>query len=420
MWTPLAAAVCALSLCIAPLALAQDLAQDQAKDQAKDQAQEQAAPAAPRAAQVTGIVLDVDEPLSPLVVNAQGGAFWQWEFSYPGANYLRVQFRPVGLDGADLSANLSFWDQSGRLVRRLGLEELRKEGLQWSDAVDGDYVLVTFRVTSPAADTAIDIRRVAVQNQTSAALSIIGDDDTEDIVLYRDSPLIWELQSPVARLLLIQDHLTASCTGFMVSDSVMMTNFHCVRSQLECDDMKVQFNYYMTELGRIGEVTQRDCIGFDPQLTSEQLDYAFVRVEGKPGVRFGTISLDALADEAARPIAGGSPLLIIQHPAGLPKKIARTNCLIAQLPVDGLAPDSDFSHSCDTLGGSSGSPVFNEAGMLVGLHHYGFAEGGSWSENRAIRVSKIIAELAASDIRIDQWPTPDPDAGPAEAVESGQ
>lgn len=398
----IAAFAFAWSLCIAPFSLAQDPTE----------------PATPRAAQVTGIVLDVNEPLSPLVANVEGRAFWQWEYSHPGANYLRVQFRPVGLDGADLSASLSFWDQSGRLVRRLGLEELRKDRLVWSDAVDGDYVLVTFRVTNPGPDTAIEIRRVAVQNETSAALSIIGDDDTEKIIFYKNSPLVWELQSPVARLLLIQDHLTASCTGFMVSDSMMMTNFHCVRSQLECDDMKVQFNYHETELGRIGEVTQRDCIGFDPQLTSEELDYALVRVEGDPGAQFGTISLDALAGEAATPPAGGNPVLIIQHPAGLPKKIARTNCMIAELPVDGLAPDSDFSHSCDTLGGSSGSPVFNEAGILVGLHHYGFAEGGSWSENRAIRISKIIGELADRGIRIDHWPASVPGDGPGETAEA--
>lgn len=405
MWNPFAAAVVVLSLCVAPVGQAQ----------AQAQAQDEAEVAAPRIAQVTGIVLDVDEPLPPLVVNAEGRAFWQWEFSQPGANYLRVQFQPVGLEGADVSASLSFWDQSGRLVRRLPLEELRNDRLQWSDAVDGDYVLVTFRVANPGPDTRIDIKRVAVQNETSAALSIIGNDDTENIILYKDSPLVWGLQSPVARLLLIQNYLTASCTGFMVSDSVMLTNYHCVRSQLECDDMKVQFNYYMTEYGRIGEVTQRNCIAFDPHLTSEELDYAFIRINGNPGAQFGSISLDAVAGEGAGQAASGNQLLVIQHPAGLPKKIARINCLIAQLPVDGLAPESDFSHSCDTLGGSSGSPVFNEAGVLVGLHHYGFAEGGTWSDNRAIRMTRILANLADKNIQINHWPETVPDAGSGDA-----
>jgi hypothetical protein len=365
-------------------------------------------------------VQDVDQPLPPLTVNADGKAFWQWEFSQPGANYLRVQFQPTGFEGADVAASLSFWNQSGRLVRRLTLQDLQKDKLQWSDAVQGDYVLVTLRVQNPRPETGIDIKRVAIQNETSAALSIVGGkDDTENIILYKDFPLVWNLQSPIARLLLIQNDLTASCTGFMVSESLMLTNYHCVRSQVECDDMKVQFNYYVSEIGRTEEVSQRDCLAFDPQFANETLDYAFIEIDRDPGAQFGYVPLEIVANEGDGPAASGSAILIIQHPAGLPKKVARTNCRIAQLPVDGFAPETDFSHSCDTMGGSSGSPVFTDDGILVGLHHYGFAEGGIWSDNRAIRMSRIVANLAERGISIDHWPAHETDAGSGK-TENGQ
>jgi V8-like Glu-specific endopeptidase len=94
----------------------------------------------------------------------------------------------------------------------------------------------------------------------------------------------------------------------------------------------------------------------------------------------------------------GSGVIVIQHPAGKPKKIAKTNCLIEDVPVDGRREDSDFAHSCDTEGGSSGSRVSDTNGRLVGLHHYGFDEGGIWSRNSAITLSVIAADLKTRGI----------------------
>jgi hypothetical protein len=52
---------------------------------------------------------------------------------------------------------------------------------------------------------------------------------------------------------------------------------------------------------------------------------------------------------------------------------------------------TDFTHTCDSAGGSSGAPVFDAEGHLVGLHHYGFAEAQvqEWTENRAVRLERI-------------------------------
>ena len=63
------------------------------------------------------------------------------------------------------------------------------------------------------------------------------------------------------------------------------------------------------------------------------------------------------------------------------------------LNVDGRAPQSDFTHTCDTAGGSSGAPVFNLEGQLVGVHHFGFADDvdGLWTENRSVHGDLIAA-----------------------------
>jgi hypothetical protein len=93
-------------------------------------------------------------------------------------------------------------------------------------------------------------------------------------------------------------------------------------------------------------------------------------------------------------------LAIIQHPGGNEKQISFINCTVMALPVDGRANETDFSHTCDTAGGSSGSPVFNANGVLVGLHHYGFNDGQieEWTENRAVRMSGITDWLQQQGI----------------------
>jgi V8-like Glu-specific endopeptidase len=58
----------------------------------------------------------------------------------------------------------------------------------------------------------------------------------------------------------------------------------------------------------------------------------------------------------------------------------------------------DFSHDCDTEGGSSGAPVFNTSGQIVGLHHYGHAVDPATcrdtdSVNKAVRIDQIIDYL---------------------------
>ncbi len=59
-----------------------------------------------------------------------------------------------------------------------------------------------------------------------------------------------------------------------------------------------------------------------------------------------------------------------------------------------MTPDkTDFEHRCDTLGGSSGSPVLDRASLnVVGLHHLGFLEGDT-PVNRAVLIADVLAKI---------------------------
>jgi V8-like Glu-specific endopeptidase len=91
--------------------------------------------------------------------------------------------------------------------------------------------------------------------------------------------------------------------------------------------------------------------------------------------------------------------MVIQHPGGEPKQVSFIACEAIQDPVDGRGPETDFTHTCDTAGGSSGAPVFDLQGRLVGLHHYGFAEGQieAWRENRAVRFNRLRGWMASGE-----------------------
>ena len=58
-------------------------------------------------------------------------------------------------------------------------------------------------------------------------------------------------------------------------------------------------------------------------------------------------------------------MVIIQHPGGGPKQIALAHNLVTFV-------NHQFVHYLtDTMPGSSGSPVFNEAWQVIALHHSG-------------------------------------------------
>ena len=53
---------------------------------------------------------------------------------------------------------------------------------------------------------------------------------------------------------------------------------------------------------------------------------------------------------------------------------------------------TDFAHQCDSEGGSSGAPLFDKDGNLVGLHHLGYAEvaGHCDNMNKAISTKSLL------------------------------
>ena len=318
----------------------------------------------------------------------QGSLRWQKEIVQIGARYIRVRISDVQLQGAG-KVTLSLRDRSGRLVRKYTGKELATGRPIWSDVIPGSYVLISLMADQTPHGFGLKIDRIAYQAFAGAPLSTVGEDEKQPIADYLDDETISRLQRSIARLLFISDGGSSTCTGFLIAPGQLMTNHHCVSTQEVCRTMRAIFGYQYDKNGELQFGDQYECRKIVDGKIDYSLDFSILEIAGKPENEWGMIAIGDSVDPSA-----GDPLFIVQHPAGEPKQISRINCVTSTVPVDGRASVSDFTHTCDTVGGSSGAPVFSEIGELVGLHHYGFSEGGDWTKNRAIRMKQIIKRLA--------------------------
>lgn len=177
------------------------------------------------------------------------------------------------------------------------------------------------------------------------------------------------------------------CTGFLINDNVVMTNEHCISNQSEAQGATVSFR-------REAGVPWSEWATFNCGTylgDSATYDYALLQCEGSPGQTHGVLELEA------RNASTNDSLYVIhqncdyyQAPGCTPnKKISRGQI---------TRVDTEFRHNADTLGGSSGSPVFSQTSHKVfALHHVGVGNDGNGrgSYNYAVKMSNILNDLAS-------------------------
>jgi endonuclease G len=161
-------------------------------------------------------------------------------------------------------------------------------------------------------------------------------------------------------------------TGVMISDQLFLTNWHVVNSTVMASEMLVQFNYERDVLGRAEKPMT---FKFAPEkfyFCNEKMDFAIVAVDDnslnsnmKPS-NFGYVPICESADKHI--IAEFAT--IIQHPEGDYKQInLRENRIIGRYgDADQPGPPVLLYPVCNTMKGSSGSPVFNDQLWIVAVH----------------------------------------------------
>ena len=159
-------------------------------------------------------------------------------------------------------------------------------------------------------------------------------------------------------------------TGFLIAPQVLITNNHVISAANLATHSRAQFRYEL-------DLNDRPQPSIDFQLdpgslfhTDRALDFTVIGV--RPTSLTGNVPLGQfgqlpLLDDAGKALEG-EWLTIVQHPSGGLKQLCvRENQLIKRT-------NDVLWYSTDTLGGSSGSPVFNNDWYVVALHHSGVPE----------------------------------------------
>ena len=202
-------------------------------------------------------------------------------------------------------------------------------------------------------------------------------------------------------------------TGFMIAPGVLLTNHHVIDGSGEASNALAEFDYEVDLNGKTKVPVTFALLGNPAPITDKTLDFTLVAVTpssldgGRALSDFGWIGLNPTPGKAFI----GEYLTIIQHPGGERKQVCvRENKL---LKYD--ESEATVWYETDTVGGSSGSPVFNGAWQVVALHHSGVpktdAQGRwltldgrvwdasmdesqvAWIANEGIRVSRIMTFL---------------------------
>ena len=320
-----------------------------------------------------GKVQAIDIQLSPV---AQGiGLVFRHEINEASALNLRLHFL---VKRAGQAWGMQIRDQDGAVAWTWD-GEATANGF-WSDEVPGKKATVEVFSSIPNNTVGIVIDKVVFGTSEETPVSIVGPNQLSPITV--QDAAIANLGKSVARLRFIADDGRALvCSAFLVTSDLMFTNQHCIATETEMESALVDFDFDSADTQVTG-VRLRELVESD-----FGLDYSVIRLRDK-------VARTPLRLSTSRP-ADRTNLLIIQHPAGEPKQVSIADCGVSGALVNGRdGRPTDFGHTCDTKGGSSGSPVFDRGSQtVVGLHHLGIPTAGPQLFNRAIHMDLVIAKL---------------------------
>ncbi len=229
-------------------------------------------------------------------------------------------------------------------------------------------------------------KNIQLDKNTSSSGVIVGNLDWEDLkTQLEDTP--FSTNSRAVGIMAINEK--EQCTGFLISKDIVMTNQHCIPDARSAKGTIITF-------GHDYQASESDYITYQCDefiMANEKLDFALVRCAPEngeyAGERFGTVSLEKSSEKFK-----GDIYVIQQNCQYFENRNCDPSKKIAYGKILDEESTGDLIHNADTLGGSSGSPVFSkDNNKVIALHHLGINPGrnGSGLYNTAVPISAITA-----------------------------
>lgn len=248
-------------------------------------------------------------------------------------------------------------------------------------AIQGPKVIWKASLANSLSTRMEMFRAIVTEDEANKNFEKIIDDNNLKPIAFLEQGIA--VSKSVAHITLADGGLA---TGFLIAPDVLLTNRHVFRVKDDAQSAKVRFNYQTDFYGNFLPSDEYDCEPDSLFKNNPDLDYAVVRIKGEPGMKWGFLKLNPIDIQLEGKVN------IIQHPAGGPKQIAMNDNEAKY--VD----ETVVQYITDTLPGSSGSPVFNDAWQIIALHH----SGGNIPEpstnsihfrNEGIRIGAIMKDL---------------------------
>ena len=151
------------------------------------------------------------------------------------------------------------------------------------------------------------------------------------------------------------------CSSFLVADDILVTAGHCINNYRQCKNSAIVFDYAYTNGSENLEYVITDNIYYCDHIISSEynilkkIDYSVIKLN-RP-----VLDRQPLRVRSKGKIGYSTKISTIGYPLGLPAKVT-TSARIRK-----NAHDSYFVTNTDTFHGSSGSPVFNQEGLVEGI-----------------------------------------------------
>lgn len=186
------------------------------------------------------------------------------------------------------------------------------------------------------------------------------------------------------------------CSGVTVGENLFLTNWHCGG-----DPEKLSENDFwnqdvctntIIDMSWDGDSLDREFVCKSVVKKDKEKDYALLQITPRHGV-------DSLRVPLIRkmPVENNEEIVVVHHPACKPKQMSYS-CNVKIVPFTSWqsAKLTDFAHSCDTMGGSSGGAVFDLSNNLVGLHHLPFRKVNGVCDklNKGVQIKEIEPDIS--------------------------
>ena len=170
-------------------------------------------------------------------------------------------------------------------------------------------------------------------------------------------------------MIMVHNGHVSSCSAALIDADLILTAGHCIRNDEEAASASITFDFltecdgnrpsgYNPKFYKLRRVV-RSGFARAPGDFRSALDYSIIQIN-TPSGGLGIQPLPIRPDTPSI----GEPLFVIHHPRGAIKKVSRQpadpNCFLG-------SGGTELNFGCDVDNGSSGSPLFDSMGRIVGV-----------------------------------------------------